>query len=730
MAAHQTRLPETHFVHGSNPSREIGFTVAGLVITVGAALFTFLDIAGILAIRARAGAWDATGAQVLFLAIVAAFVYGSSVYHLARLGYLRRILAHVPAGDAALASVYREADPPLITILVPSYMEDERVVRRTLLSAALQTYPRRRVVLLIDDPPAPATPQDAARLEITRRLPAQMQLVFQIPRQTCARALEAFRQRRAAHAIDITRERLRLVDVHAEVAGWLEQQAKVYESIDHADRLFVELAFRTLARAYRVESERIRAPLTADSLPTSDVEDIDVAYRRLVAQFDVELTSFERKRYDNLSHEPNKAMNLNSYIALLGRTFRETVRDGKLLLERTSGTDADLSVPGSEFLLAVDADSILTPDYALRLVHVMREPGNGNVAIAQTPYSAFPGAPGAVERIAGATTDIQCLIHQGFSRYEATYWVGANAVIRTAALGDIASYSIERGQQIVRFIQDRTLIEDTESTVDLLANGWRLYNYPGRLAYSETPADFGSLLIQRRRWANGGLIILPRLLRYVTGARVAVRRRFAQAFMMAHYLTSLTAVNFGLLFVLAFSFDDSMRTFWLPLTAVPYYLLYARDLRFAGYRVGDVLRTYALNLVLIPVNLVGVIGSLYQAVVGSKAAFGRTPKVRGRTPVPAIYLIAELGIGLQWMIRALSDTLEHRPTHALLAAVNFGFLLYGVVTFIGVRNALGDLVFGLRARLQKPWSPTPARARLAYHRGARERVPSEPAATS
>ena len=38
--------------------------------------------------------------------------------------------------------------------------------------------------------------------------------------------------------------------------------------------------------------------------------------------FQVEVTSFERKRFVNLSHEPNKAMNLNSYIALIGRQWR------------------------------------------------------------------------------------------------------------------------------------------------------------------------------------------------------------------------------------------------------------------------------------------------------------------------------------------------------------------------------------------------------------------------
>ena len=35
------------------------------------------------------------------------------------------------------------------------------------------------------------------------------------------------------------------------------------------------------------------------------------------------MTSFERKQYVSLSHEPNKAMNLNSYIGLMGGTYRE-----------------------------------------------------------------------------------------------------------------------------------------------------------------------------------------------------------------------------------------------------------------------------------------------------------------------------------------------------------------------------------------------------------------------
>ncbi len=57
-----------------------------------------------------------------------------------------------------------------------------------------------------------------------------------------------------------------------------------------------------------------------------------------------------------------------------------------------------------------------------------------SIAISQTTYSAYPNPPSRLERVAGATTDIQYLVHQGFTAYNATFWVGANAVLRHSAL--------------------------------------------------------------------------------------------------------------------------------------------------------------------------------------------------------------------------------------------------------------------------------------------------------
>ena len=298
-------------------------------------------------------------------------------------------------------------------------------------------------------------------------------------------------------------------------------------------------------------------------------------------------------------------MNLNSYMGLLGKDFEEMDQNNSLYLRSVKSGRKDLCVPDADYLVTLDADSLLDPDYALRLIHFMRKTGNERVAIVQTPYSAVPNPLGILERSAGATTDIQYIIHQGFTHYDSTFWVGANAIIRKKALEDISVVEEERGFEITKFIQDRTVIEDTESSVDLIDCGWKLHNYPERLSYSATPQNFGSLLIQRRRWANGGLIILPKLLRYLFRGPISMRK-LKEGFMRFHYLVSITGVNLGVLMLLLYPFEDNLWCFWLPLMAVPYFFLYGRDIIMAEYKIFDLLRVCTLNLMLIPVNLGGV----------------------------------------------------------------------------------------------------------------------------
>ena len=635
--------------------REAWASAIGVAFTLLATSLVALEQVPILRTELADGAWRQASGHALFLVVAGLLVYGGLVYQITRLLYARRRRLH-----ARKASQNRPLKPAQLCILVPSYNEQRAVMEQTLLSAALQEWPGLRVILLIDNPPQPLTQGDRELLETARQLPRELQRRF---------------DQIADHVRRISDDRA--AAEHA--AQWLEAEADRWLSgadlsdSPHTHRFFVcEIL---LDRALRLRNEAACGK-------------VDRA--RLHAMFDAQFSAFERKTFPNLSHEANKAMNLNSYIGLIGRRWAVEAKTG--ILREVEATDAaDLVIPPTDFIIALDADSVILPAYAETLLAQMQATGNEHLAVCQTPYSAIPGAQGSLERLAGATTDVQYIIHQGFTAWSGTYWVGANAMMRFTALQDIAESDTERGYTITRFIQDRTVIEDTESSIDLASRGWTLLNVPERLAFSATPPDFGSLLIQRRRWSNGGLLILPKAVRHLAARfRHSPMAAMAEAFMRIHYLVSITTVNFGLVLLLAYPITSSVGTFWLPLTAVPYFWLYGRDLRLMGYERLDLLRVYALNLLLIPVHIGGVLQSVRQGIRQTKLPFSRTPKVGQRTRVSPPYVAVTWFLIGQWTTGAVWDFYNGFPSHGVFSALNAIIMAYAVSIFMGWRESWAD----------------------------------------
>ena len=686
---------------------ELWLTSALLLATLGFLGLASRDVLTILLRDARAGSLVGALRQGAFLVLTLALVYGSVVYQLARFGYLVRRRGFRASSEAALEAWLATADIPSVTILVPSYKEEARTIEQTLMSAALQDVPERTVVLLLDDPPHPSRASDRRRLREAYSVVERLDALLASLREPLEAERVAFRGR--SRSTDLEREVANLTRLHGWAADRICDVAARHPRVDHTDALFVDGVLLAYASRLRQRAEA----LERDAL---DAATVARAYDRLAGMFRARVRCFERKRYVNLSHEPNKAMNLNAYIGLMGGSFVEHAHGSRRLLRSvpTGSSAATLHVPDGRYVVTLDADSLLLPGYVARLVHEMEQPHNQRVAVIQTPYGAVPGAPGVLERVAGATTDIQFLFHQGSSWFSAAYWVGANAVLRKAALDDIAFDGAERGFRVRRYIQDRTAIEDTESTVDLIQRGWDVLNYPRRLAYSATPPDFGSVLIQRRRWANGGLIILPKLLRYL--AWPFRWRKLGEGFVRVHYLVSLAGVNGALLVMLVVPFEQNLHDPWLALTALPYFFLYGRDLSRLGYRRADVLRVYAFNLMLIPIQLAGVGKSLQQVVTGVRAPFARTPKVLGRTAAPRVFVILEFALMLYLFYATTMSVLAGAWLQAAFTLLNGAFLLYAIVAFMGWRNSLEDL------RLRWP-SRTPAGAsRPAPHERRRRQL--------
>jgi cellulose synthase/poly-beta-1,6-N-acetylglucosamine synthase-like glycosyltransferase len=675
--------------HSETSSRSLAITegiavLCFVIVTLG--IGVTLSLAAVLLFDGR---WLALGEILVFLLMAMLLSYGTLTYVLARIGYIRRMNTHLAASGEGLNSRPVGDSPPSITVLVPSYREELHVVCKTLLSAALQEYPNLRIVLLIDDPFSSAEPLGRESLEATRRLPQDLLDLLRPPADECRAAMDRYVHRKGERRVDPGRESRLLADLNDRVAWWFETFAGEHDVTDYTDRFFLELNYSKPALRYRQRAEHWRVS-PAIALTDADAEDrfLD-EYRHLANLFEADICSFERKRYVNLSHVANKATNLNCYIGLLGNHFREVAESGGISIEQATPADAQFFIPDTDLILVLDADTLIAPDYAPRLAGFLEKPENERVAVVQCPYVSFPDPPNILQQIAGAQTDIQYLLHQGMTFYDAAYWVGANALVRTAALRQIATTEVENGLPVKRFIQDRTLTEDTETSLNLIQHGWQIFNYPAQLASSATPADFGSLIIQRRRWANGGVVLLPALMRYLKTGDGGWRKA-KEVFMRAQYLLSLGPVSIALIFILLFSFHLNIWTIWIFLIAVVYFSLYMRDLYLIGYRRSDLLRVFALNLILVPINLGGLASSIHQAFTGRKPLFRRTPKTTTRTAISPGFLIAEV-LGLVALIMlSLRSFAYGYPVHAVFIVLHVIFFLYAIKVYIGIRSVFED----------------------------------------
>ena len=118
--------------------REILYTWIGLAVTLAAAGFVSVELSTAVRTSLRWGHPFRVAHQMGFAFIVAFLIYGNLVYQITRLGYLTRLKKHRPQPIRALERSFDVERTPPLTILIPSYKEEARVIRQSLLSSALQ----------------------------------------------------------------------------------------------------------------------------------------------------------------------------------------------------------------------------------------------------------------------------------------------------------------------------------------------------------------------------------------------------------------------------------------------------------------------------------------------------------------------------------------------------------------------------------------------------------------
>src|SRR5438093_4575067 len=225
-------------------------TLSAVAVTLGAWAAAVLDVFWVVNVTLQQQQHVGSAAALAYVVLITVLVAGSLTYLSARYGYARRLSTRQPASDSEL-DAFRMTVVPSVTILVPSYKEDPALVWKTLLSAALQDYPRRSIVLLIDDPPIAATHEDARALGEMRELADAVERRLAAVHARVRSAAAAFERRADRARLRLSGEARELAGLYQEVAAWFAGEASRHRIVDHTDRVFVEVTLLGESRRYR-----------------------------------------------------------------------------------------------------------------------------------------------------------------------------------------------------------------------------------------------------------------------------------------------------------------------------------------------------------------------------------------------------------------------------------------------------------------------------------------------
>lgn len=158
-----------------------------------------------------------------------------------------------------------------------------------------------------------------------------------------------------------------------------------------------------------------------------------------------------------------------------------------------------LGVVDAEILAILDADHVAAPDFLRATLGYFAD---RRVALVQTPQDFYNvtsfehGSGVAYGEPFHEQTLFYRLLQPGKNRWNAAFWCGTSAVVRTAALRAVGGAATE------------TITEDIHTTIRLHRAGWKTIYHNEVLARGLAADDAAQYQLQRNRWGTGAMQVL------------------------------------------------------------------------------------------------------------------------------------------------------------------------------------------------------------------------------
>ncbi len=361
----------------------------------------------------------------------------------------------------------------------------------------------------------------------------------------------------------------------------------------------------------------------------------------------------------------------------------------------------------ADLVAVLDADHVPTAAFLTATLPYFDDPA---IAFVQTPQDfynldSFEHQRRGDGRVFNEEAVFYRVIAPAKNRWQAAFWCGTCALVRTAALRSVGGVATD------------TVTEDIHTSIRMFRAGWKGAYHNEVLARGLAPDDASSYLLQRNRWAVGAMQVL-RVENPLFGRGLAPAQRIA-------FMTTL------------FGWFDSWRTFAyivIPLAvvatgAVP---ILAPGAVFAPFFVTTLAIQFVALRLLARGHYPPVLSVLFEvlrmpAILPATLAIfaprrnlrfrvtpkGRRPGERAQVPVPRLHtvLIVACSLGLAWFSATLAELTPRRYDEpwaavgaAFFMAMNLGFLLAAVgrirsSRFAGNRRASVRLPVRLPATL-------------------------------
>ncbi len=335
----------------------------------------------------------------------------------------------------------------------------------------------------------------------------------------------------------------------------------------------------------------------------------------------------------------------------------------------------------ADIVAVLDADHVPTAAFLTATLPYFDDPA---IAFVQTPQDfynldSFEHQRRGDGRVFNEEAVFYRVIAPAKNRWQAAFWCGTCALVRTAALRSVGGVATD------------TVTEDIHTSIRMFRAGWKGAYHNEVLARGLAPDDASSYLLQRNRWALGAMQVL-RVENPLFGRGLAPAQRLA-------FMTTL------------FGWFDSWRTFAyivIPLAvvatgAVP---ILAPGAVFAPFFVATIVIQFVALRLLARGHYPPVLSVLFEvlrmpAILPATLAifaprrnlrFRVTPKgrqagERAQVPVPRLHtaLIVACSLGLAWFSATLAGLTPLRYDEpwaavgaAFFMAMNLGFLLAAV----------------------------------------------------